>query len=263
MNDKLSGEPTRGIPLEGGINFRDMGGYPTHGPGRVRWRKLFRCGHLAKLTRSDKALLKEMGIAQIHDFRREEEQQGNPTPSLGIEVFGHYQMSMGSLSRFWELIEAGSLTGPKAHDIIVSAYGECCDEVALPYRRFFYHLRQNSQGSLFHCTAGKDRTGLAAALLLSALDVPREVIVEDYLLTRTYLDTENTLRIVERFLYDSGVEYWERAWLEPYCGVHRDNIEAFFDGVESRYGSVASYLDQALGLDAEGVSQLKDLFLET
>ena len=102
---------------------------------------------------------------------------------------------------------------------------------------------------------------MAAALILGALDVPRETIVEDYLLTLEHFDSENLLRLVEQHLRDADVEHWQRDWLTPYCSVHRDNIEAFLDALDRHYGSIGNYLQSALGFSADDCTSMRAQYL--
>ncbi len=256
-------KPSRVVPLEGGVNFRDLGGYLNVHDQQVRWRKIFRCGHLGDLTNKDLDVLEHLNVTHVHDFRREEEQQRTPSQPIRATVYNDYEMFVGSMSKFWEYMTAEKLTAESAHDLVVGSYRNCIDDVAPHYQRLFQSLLSPAtDASVFHCSAGKDRTGMAAALILSALDVDRDIVVEDYLLTLEHFDSERLMNIVEQHLRDAKVAHWERSWLVPYCSVHRDNIEAFFEGVESRYDSVDQYLSDALGLTPSKRQQLKNLYLE-
>ncbi|MAZ89131.1 MAG: hypothetical protein CL693_16000 [Cellvibrionaceae bacterium] len=256
-------QPTRVVPLEGGVNFRDLGGYVNERDQQVQWRKIFRCGHLGDLTATDLDALEHLNVTHVHDFRRSEEQERTPSQPIRATVYNDYEMFVGSMSKFWDYMSSDRLTAESAHDLVVGSYRGCVDDVAPHYARLFDSLLSPETGaSVFHCSAGKDRTGMAAALILSALDVDRSTVIDDYLLTQQHFDSERLMNIVEQHLRDAKVEHWERSWLVPYCGVHRDNIEAFFDGVESRYGSVDDYLLKALKLDGERRNQLRQLYLE-
>lgn len=257
-------KPSRVVPLEGGVNFRDLGGYLNQNDQQVRWRKIFRCGHLGDLTTADLDALEHLNVTHVHDFRREEEQQRTPSQPIRATVYDDYGMFVGSMSKFWEYMTSEKLTAESAHELVVGSYRNCVDDVAPHYARLFESLLSPKTGSsVFHCSAGKDRTGMAAALILSALDVDRSTVVDDYLLTLEHFDSERLMNIVEQHLRDADVAHWERSWLVPYCSVHRDNIEAFFDGVEARYGSVDRYLVDALGLNDERRQQLRQLYLES
>ncbi len=253
---------TREIPLQGGVNFRDLGGYKNLQGRAVKWRKLLRSGHLSALTDRDVEILQQIGVTEVHDFRRREEQERTPSKPLAARLVADYEMYVGSLSLFWEYLGSGQLTAETAHNLVVSSYRDCVEDVIPAYRKLFRHLLANrNNATLFHCSAGKDRTGMAAALILSALDVPRETIIEDYLLTRKLFNSEKLIELVEGHLRRAGVSYWERSWLVPYCTVHEENILTFFDAIERCYGSVGVYLGNGLGLSQADLQLLKTAYL--
>ncbi len=253
----------RAPDLHGGINFRDIGGYATRDGRHVVWRKLLRSGHLANLSVSDLSVLSSMGVNQVHDFRRDDERLRSPSKVINVEVFSDYNISVGSLSRFWDYLREGNLTTRSAQNLVTDSYSDCIEEVAPAFTRFLRSILNNSQGtSVFHCAAGKDRTGMAAALILSALDVPRATIIEDYLLTEKYLDSENLMTIIEKHLTDANIEYWESDWLLPYCTVSIENIEAFFNAIDSRFGNIERYFDRALKFGKSDRESIRELFLE-
>jgi protein-tyrosine phosphatase len=254
---------TRLVPLEGGINFRDIGGYVNEQGRTVKWRKIMRCGHLADLTDADLNHLEMIGVSQIHDFRREEEQNQNPSRQVRAEFVDDYQISIGDISRFWEFLFDGQLSAESSHQLVVNSYRNCIRTVIPAFSRFMRHIVDNAAGgSVFHCSAGKDRTGMAAALILSALDVPRETIVADYMLTIEHYNSDKLIAIVEGHLRDAKVEDWDRSWLIPYCSVHEDNIVAFLEAIDAEYGDVKSYLVNGLGLSQADLQQMQESFLE-
>jgi len=253
----------RVVELEGGINFRDLGGYFNSQGKTVKWRKIMRCGHLANLSEHDLNVLEDIGVTQIHDFRRKEEQTRSPSCAVRADFFEDYQIYIGDISRFWEFLFEGELTPESAHELVVNSYRSCIDLVIPAFSRFMREIVDNADhSSIFHCSAGKDRTGMAAALILSALDVPRETIVEDYLLTRQHYDSTQLIEIIERHLRDAKVDNWDRAWLTPYVSVHQDNIEAFLDAIDDSYGSMQSYLTNALGLSEADLDSMRQQLLD-
>lgn len=255
--------PKRVVDLEGGINFRDLGGYQNRDGKSVRWNKIYRSGHLANLSNADIDKLEALSLTQVHDFRRQDEQQRTPSQPVRAAVINDYEMFVGSMSKFWEFLNNGGLNAESAHQLVSGSYRSCVDDVAPAYRRLFLSLLDNADNaSLFHCAAGKDRTGIAAALVLSALDVDRDTIVQDYLLTLEHFDNENLLNIVEQHLRNAKVDYWERSWLMPYVSVHEDNIRQLFAGIEERYGDINDYLSDALGLDQFQLADFKASYLE-
>ena len=103
---------------------------------------------------------------------------------------------------------------------------------------------------------------MAAALILSALDVPRETIVADYMLTVEHYNSDKLIEIVEGHLRDAKVKNLDRSWLIPYCSVHQDNIVAFLDAIDDQYGDVKSYLIDGLGLSQADLQKMQESFLE-
>ncbi len=256
-------KPTRVVALQGGVNFRDLGGYLTADQRQVRWHKLFRCGHLQHLTQADVEHLATLRITQVHDLRKQDEQIKSPSRVLLAETVNDYDMAIGSLKFFWDHLWRGALTADVAHELVVDSYRQCIDDVAPHYRRLLLSILNNKENaSLFHCAAGKDRTGLAAVLLLHILGVTRATIVEDYLLTQQHFDIDSLMERVESHLKAANVSEWERGWLLPFCSVHEDNIMAFFEAVETRYGSVDHYIVQALGIDPYTQRRMQQAFLE-
>lgn len=254
---------SRIVSLDGGINFRDIGGYRNRQGRTVKWRKIMRCGHLARLSDSDLDRLEAIGVSKIHDFRRKEEQAQSPSREVRAEFIDDYQISIGDISRFWEFLFGGELTADSSHQLVVNSYRSCIDVVIPAFSRFMRHIVDNSDNaSVFHCSAGKDRTGMAAALILSALDVPRQTIVDDYMLTLDHYDSDALIEIVEGHLRDAKVESWDRDWLIPYCSVHQDNIVAFLDAIDERYGDVHTYLTSALGLSAADLDKMHSCYLD-
>ena len=254
---------SRVLSLDGGINFRDLGGYVNKDGKAVRWRKVFRCGHLSNLSEKDLDELEKIGVNKINDFRREDEQRQSPSKSIRADFIDDYQISIGDISRFWEFLFDGELTPESSHELVVNSYRSCINDVIPAFTKFMRELVNNLDGvSVFHCSAGKDRTGMAAALILGALEVPRKVIVEDYLLTRKYYNPTRLIEIIEGHLREAKVKDWDRAWLTPYVSVHEDNINAFLDAIDDQYGSIKNYLKDALMVSEKDLNKLHHTLLE-
>ncbi|MCV6611521.1 MAG: tyrosine-protein phosphatase [Amphritea sp.] len=262
MSDKED-RCSRGLNLEGGINFRDLGGYETQDGRTVRWRTLLRSGHLADLTDSDINVLEALSLNHIHDLRKVDEQQRTPNRSLQATTFADYQMQIGSLARFWDYLDSGGLSAESAHQLVSQGYRKCVPRVTPKLSQILHSLLDNAgQASLFHCTAGKDRTGIVVATVLAALGVERQTIIEDYLLTLEYFDNRPLLAIVEQHLRDAGVTEWERSWLTPYISVHEENIVQFLAGIDEQFGSFDRFVNEGLGLSDQQVGELRDGYLE-
>ena len=179
----MTDHPDRVWPLQGASNFRDLGGYPGHDGRPVRWRRLFRSDHLGGLTEADKAQLVALGLARSFDFRGEAERA-----AVGYQLPGLTQHSLAIeptvVQRMQDLVDAGqSLTPAHASELMAELYRALVNDQSHRFAELFEHLLTADAPVVFHCTAGKDRTGFAAALVLLALGVPRDVVQQDYLLT--------------------------------------------------------------------------------
>ena len=249
---------SQGIP-----NLRDVGGYEGHAGRRVAWGRLLRSGHLANATALDLDTLKTLGVTEIHDFRRRSEQSMHPSPAITYARIHHYQLRMGSTEGFIDRFVAGEMSAHDTHQMMVDGYRSFINERSDEFGRLLHHLaKPNDASVLLHCTAGKDRTGLATALVLLALEVDAEVILDDYLLTIETHPAEHVLTIMEQFLSTRGVEQWDREAMRPYCTVHADYLEAALDEIERGWGDAPTYFEAAMGLDAAALERLQTRFLE-
>ena len=185
--------PDRRLPLQGASNFRDLGGYPGAGGRPLRWRRLFRSDHLAQLSEADRATLAALGLSRSLDFRGVDERAATPYELPGVTQHA-LSIEPTVVQRLKDLVEAGeSLDAALAQRLMQELYRALVNDQAHRFAELFEHLLQADAPLVFHCTAGKDRTGLATALVLSALGGPRETIMSDYLLSNTTLDI-HTLR---------------------------------------------------------------------
>lgn len=254
---------SRVVELEGGINFRDLGGYHSKNGQTVVWRKLLRCGHLSNLTKSDLKILHDIGLTHIHDFRREPEQNTFPNHIPNITQFNDYQMSLGSMNMFSDYASKGQLTAEISKDIMSKLYRSALVGTREGLGLFLKNIVQHTSPALvFHCMAGKDRTGLAAAALLMALDIDQDDIVEDYLLTQFCGNTPLITQYVLDGLAQNGITDVDSAAILPYCSVEKVYIDTFLDELKNVYGNEEAYLIDGLGLTACDINTLKTRYLE-
>ena len=241
---------SRLIELDGAFNFRDLGGYPA-GPGRVtRWRRLFRSDTLSELTPADLAIVESLGVATVIDLRTSAEVDRD-----GRVALDPARVRYAHLSVLRE--EAGESAGAPSGDD--------------PAERYLWYLSHNSATLVeaielvaapgrvplvFHCAAGKDRTGVLAALVLSLVGVDRDVVVADYALT-----AERMPRIVERLRRHPV--YGPRMAEMPSAifGVRADTMAGFLEGLDRRYGGAAGWAAEA-GLDGSVVAALDRLLVD-
>lgn len=234
------------IIIDGAPNLRDLGGYAA-ADGRVtRNRMVFRSDDLSELTRADVIFLASLDIRTVVDFRDLQEIADSPdrVPKT-VENEIRIPIEAGSLMNG---LLRGELTKEKLSGMMVSVYRALIHEYQAAYREFFAHLANvGNTPLLFHCTAGKDRTGIAAALFLSALGVDRETVIADYLLSNDCLMSR----------YEAGVDY--NPILEPLYMVSPDFIQAAFDAIDNQYGGMEKYLTDNLGVD---IAAMRDLYTE-
>jgi len=251
---------TRVLPISGSHNLRDMGGYETADGRQVKWRMLYRSGVMAQLTDADRKEFQGLGIVTIYDLRANRERARRPTDWHHGEDINYYsreyEMSVGALD---DLIAKGALARETVIRVIHDAYRDLPFEQADSYRELFRLLVAGRVPLLFNCTAGKDRTGIAAALILFALGVPQQLIEHDYSLTELAMDK------LEAILF-SDPRYQPLAALprEQYLPMLRadpDYLVIAFEAIEKRYQSVANYLETALGVGPREIQLLRENLL--
>lgn len=239
------------VRLEGAPNFRDLGGYRTADGHQVRTGLVFRSDHLATLTAADYARLAELGIAAVCDLRTDEERRQAPTRWQGPATPEFLEVPRQSLGG------AGTSTGlgPGASaDAVLGfmrqAYADMVTSYAPAYRVAFRRLVTDSRPFLYHCTGGKDRTGVFSAVLLTLLGVPRDVVFEDYLLS-------NTRSSAAKVQATADAMHLSPEAARALVGVDRSYLERALRTIDERYGSMDAYRRTMLGLSDDDVAQLR------
>ena len=251
----------RGLPaVEGSVNFRDFGGYRTRHGDQVRWGSLYRSGQLSDLTDQDVALMHDLGIDFICDFRREDEQQSAPTRLSDNSSTRILSLPIvpGSNAAYFE--EMSDWDDP-AHmfDFMVTVNRDLAVAQTDAYRKMFDQLLSVEDARmLVHCSAGKDRTGFAAAIILLALGVPREVVMQDYLLSARYF---RPLREIERLKVKYGLEELPEEAIMPMLQVHEDYLAEALNTIDANYDSVEHYLEDELGVGPRELAELRRRYL--
>src|SRR5664279_3508959 len=182
----MSDSPPRHFNLAGASNFRDLGGYPGKDRRIVRWRHIFRSNHLGHLTAADIEVLRPLGLRSAFDFRGTEERVAATCGVAEIAVHSLPIEPTVVASLRARLAERAALSTADALEVMQDSYRNYVRYNTPSFRALFAHLLEDRAPLVIHCTAGKDRTGFACALILYALGVPDEVIAEDYLLTNRF-----------------------------------------------------------------------------
>ena len=240
--------------------MRDLGGYAA-GSRTVRWRHIYRSAALDSITAGDTAVLVERGIRAICDLRSGAERITAPNSwvhSTSIELWGHEATETIGDSR--QLLHNCLVNEQQTREAMVRVYREMPFGQATAYAQIFKRLVVGKTPLLFHCAAGKDRSGVAAALLLSALGVSPETVLRDYMLS-----SESHDRIRATFISDerhsAATLDTAQSWM-PLTEVDPVYLAAMFDEVMGRCGGVECYIEQYLGIGADGVAKLRANLLE-
>jgi len=252
----------RVVPLEGVQNFRDIGGYRTRDGRRVKWGLIFRSAELSQLTTADLSLVRELDIKTIHDLRSVSERESEPTvwtgPAAPRIVSHDYAMDLSAMGALFQ----GAVTAEKAKDAFASMYPAMLDQQKPQEIALFASLLEGEGSTLYHCTAGKDRTGLATALILSALGVPRETILYDYELSNRHYTVDMAARAGSSTSANDAFAQLPPEVIAVFMSVEARYLREVFTRIDREYGSVEAYLDRELGVDASDLQRLQALYTE-
>lgn len=256
----------RVLNFEGISNFRDLGGYQADDGRAVKWGRLYRSGNFAEASRGDLAGLQSLGLATFIDFRSgvEKAEEPNRLPQTpGFTVVDIPVLDEGNRNLYGEIserIETDNFDGFDPGQVMEQANRQFADEFTPQFRQFVHAvLDANGAPVLWHCTAGKDRTGFAAAILLRILGVPQETVVADYMASRQpALEARNSELLMLRVF--KGEDVAEK--ISVLLGVERDWLEAGFKEIDETWGSFDNYVSNGLQLSAADVQRLRDTLLE-
>jgi protein-tyrosine phosphatase len=243
--------PARHFNLAGASNFRDLGGYPAKDGRAVRWRQIFRSNHLGQLTAADIEVLRGLGLKSAFDFRGTEERAAGICALEEIAVHS-LPIEPTVVTALRALIEKGTpLSSAEAVEIMRDSYRNYVVQNTPRFRALFAHLLEDRAPLVIHCTAGKDRTGFACALILHALGVPDEVIAEDYLLTNRFYRRDPS----------AGSDLPEEV-KRVLASVEASFLAAAFEVVDAEYGGLDGYFGNGLRLGAAERASLQARYLE-
>ena len=248
-------DPRRAIAVEGASNVRDLGGYETLDGRHIRWRALFRAADIHALSPSAQSTLIDAGVRTVIDLRGSRELTEAPSvfKDLSGVRYRPHNMTGDALINTW-----GTVPVPADSSIRLSTmYSTVLDQRGEMVKTILETVSQpEALPAVFHCTAGKDRTGVLSALLLGIAGVPRKRIVEDYVLSA-------------RFLYGSTVvppdgsganeippyEEYQAMWCPPAA------MGMTLDHLESKYGGIEAYV-RGVGVEDATVSRIRDALVE-
>jgi len=255
LSAQVADSSMREVKLQGAVNFRDLGGYKTKDGKTVKLGLLYRSAALNTLTDADVAKIASLNIKYDFDFRGPYEVKTAPDkiPTSTTRI----SLPAGSENVGDSTYMKNMAKYMKSDSFLISFY-----TVLTPYKDrytpLFDSLISNKTASpiLFHCTAGKDRTGIAAALILYALGVDEETIFNDYEATNYYRRNENAKAIAQMTKYYGLDEKMATNMM----GAKREYIQATFATIKAQYGTMDNYLEKVLGLTPKKIKQLKAIY---
>lgn len=253
------------LPLEGAINFRDIGGYSTSTGKKVLTDKIFRSAEISTLTDKDLNQLKDLHITSVIDFRGTDEAKQAPDKlPKGAQYYlcpaGSENVANGNHGDFLEKIKNND------NSFLMDFYGEKgVQYFGDRYRLMFDKLLNNSNNEalLYHCTAGRDRTGMATALIYYILQVPMKTIEEDYVSSNVFLKekkkvgADNSEHMYASMIKATGLS---KEVLEERMALKPEYIRAFFSAINSKYGSVENFLKKEMNISSNDIIKLRQKY---
>ena len=262
---------SRRIALEVPANTRDLGGMIGIGGRKIVSGKLFRSGNLYGASEADLKYLAE-NVALVVDLRSDKEREEKPDPviegaeSLWLPVFEKREIG-GSRDKQADRtsFEVAAKAPDMARDKMLGVYKRCSvsEHTLSQYSRLVKLLLEpRDKAVLWHCTAGKDRTGIGSLIIQTLLGVSREDILADYLKTNEYIKEEvsGLYKLFEKRL--GGLDERTETALGYLFGAHKEYLDAVYDTTEAQYGSFDAFLEKGLGISPAERAKLQEMYLE-
>lgn len=267
----------RVLNIDGALNFRDLGGYSSDDGRHVRWGLMYRSAQLDRLTDNGIKQLADLGIKTVVDLRFTEETLRYPTFTEAVpnaEILSWHDEAEGDLSARSELMRNSwrdsleSKDPAKVRETMRVNYPQKLYTHQVIYRKMLLRLLEGNVPLVFHCAAGKDRTGVAAALILSLLGVSNEQIISDYLLTQKLLEG----RIETWFAggatssdqyssFQDKLAEQPKELLQPVVDADINYIKTLIEYIETTYQGFSGYAQDKLGFDQQAITKLQDKLL--
>lgn len=251
----------RRLPLQGTVNFRDLGGYETFDGRRIKWGRVFRSDHLSRLTDEDLVFLRRLNIQCVCDFRTLTEVRKRPDRFPEDGTGRHFHLPVDNLksdpTTLFEKLVKGD-TGWLTPEFLIEGYISNIDGSAAVWGEVFRRLAEpDCLPLVFHCTGGKDRAGTCAALVLLTLGVSEKTVIYDHGLSNIFI-TDVANKVYAQF-EALGID---RRRIAPYFSAPRYCIEALLVHIRKKYGSAADYLKLKAGVTEEILGRIREELLE-
>ncbi|MDA0978943.1 MAG: tyrosine-protein phosphatase [Proteobacteria bacterium] len=251
------------VDIEGSVNLRDFGGYQTTDGRTIRRGQLFRCGTMAEIPEHAFDDFAGLDIGVICDLRGHDEVENSPTPDAEpFQCRIHIPIWPGSSMQFQESARERQMTHEDFIEFMHQVTREIARDHVEAYKQLMRELVNTERGFLLHCSAGKDRTGFGAAIILTLLGVERETVVHDYLISNQARElVERTLRRMRENAAERNMpEDIDEEVIRIFAGVREEYLLGAFEEIDRHYGGIHGYLE-AVGITRAEEEHLKNRLL--
>lgn len=247
---------TRNVNIPGIQNFRDLGGYPSYSTGRqTRWGMLYRSAEIDSLECCARKELKNLGIKTLIDLRTPSEINRQSPLQKGFNVV-HVPLATGDMENILKGIREEKIKSDTVYRMVEQMNRDMIDKYTKEYRQIFNILLDKSNYPVvIHCSSGKGRTGVVSALVLAALGVNEDNIMEDYRLSNDYFNIPSA----SKYAYQLPARSQEA--ITTLFSAREDFLNAAKDEAERRYGDIDTYLQKGIGLNKEEIKRLQSILL--
>jgi protein-tyrosine phosphatase len=258
-------ESLRKLPFERMHNFRDLGGYRNDEGRSLKWGQLYRSDKISGLAAQDQHYLERLGLRRIVDFRSPEEREAAPHslhPESEIAIHPMpISVEAAEVDKMLASLQRESTTPAEMENYLLNAYQEMVERFTPVYRSWMAGLLDPANyPQVFHCSAGKDRTGFAAAVLLRALGVHPDTIMEDYLATNHF--TAERIDNLSSAIRSNSAFPVKEAVVRALFSVQPRYLDTAFATISKEYGDFERYLERGLELSSAKRDILRELLLE-
>lgn len=251
----------RRIQVDGALNFRDLGGYRGADGRRVRWGQVYRSGTLSRLTPEGVKHISRLGVRSVCDLRGAREREREPSmlaALVGVSYWAQdHNLAAGNLTR---MLRDAKATPEDIRRRMIDSYRSLPFDYAESYAVLFARIAAGELPLIFNCAGGKDRTGIAAALLLDMLGVSRRTIARDYRLTEFIIDADRRRASGDRTKLYAFADHVPPEVVRPLMRSDPAYLNAAFAALEERWGSSAAYLAE-IGVNKEQSQRIRDALL--
>ena len=257
FNDKYKIKiATRNVNIPGIQNFRDLGGYPSYTTQKqVRWGMLYRSAQIDSLEYCSLKELKNMGIKTVIDLRAPAETKGHPSLQKTFNII-HIPIETGDMQYLLSDIKEGRIKTDTIYRVVEQMNRKIVTNYQKEFRKIFdILLNKKNYPVVIHCSSGKGRTGIASALILAALGVNDDTIMEDYRLSNDYFNIPSA----SEYAYNLPSRSQEA--ITTIFSAKEDFLNAAKDEIIRKYGDVPTYLRKAIGLKKEEIKKLQSILL--